>query len=193
MSADRSADRIRVSAWRVTAWVLLSIAVAGCEFDRPPDVTPGRLELGVACLDDQDCASGLCGAGPAGAICCVDEPLCARPCGACSTDGRQCTAVEDNVVCDGEPVCAGAELVGAHSVCDGAGDCVARDPSPCPGALQCDGVGACRATCAANVDCIDAHYCVIERGACLPKRASGQPCAANQECLSGTCDIDHCA
>ncbi|HEY3358551.1 MAG TPA: choice-of-anchor D domain-containing protein [Polyangia bacterium] len=124
-----------------------------------------------------------------------------------STGNHQCTT---SSCVDG--VCCSTGCTGTCVACSAAkkgggidGTCgnvaVNTDPdAECGGGLTCDGAGACRPDCTADLQCESAYFCTANAGgACLLKKPVAQACGAdtvdptgNHQCTNGTCVDGFC-
>ncbi len=160
---------------------------------------------GQPCGDGAQCVSGACSGG----VCC--ENACTGQCRACNLKGQEGTCA---FVPSGEQDkdCSGLALA-----CDGSGRCKARNGVPCTGGAECasgqcvDGLccdSACAGSCMACGVAGHLGVCTpVPQGQTFPgrscdgacdgqgtcKRASGQGCAAPDDCASGYCEKGACA
>ncbi len=109
--------------------------------------------------------------------------------GVCNGAGA-CAKYAANTVCVA-PSCA-IGTASAASLCNGTGACVAGAQTPC--APYVCGANACKANCAADVDCVAADYCDTPgaNGVCKTKLSQGGACAANSQCASNACVDGFC-
>lgn len=141
--------------------ISLAAACGGGDAATPPPPPPTPGELGDACGDGDECASGFC----VDDVCC--DAACADVCGSCSaaatggSDGTcapklvdtPCRAATDT--CDTTETCDGASL---DCPTDGVEPTTSQACAPfaCPG----DGV-ACETTCATHADCAPGAMCDV--------------------------------
>lgn len=169
-----------------------------------------KLELGVACSGDNQCASGHCVDG----VCCdggctgqceacdvagalgTCSPVSGAPHGArtqCGSDGSVCGGSCDGVEREAcsypamETECRAATcsdgVATLAATCDGQGSCPALLEQDC-GNFLC-GATACLGDCTRTADCATGSYC--SAGVCVPERENGQTCSDNGQCASGHC------
>jgi hypothetical protein len=162
----------------------LEAAAASCELseaeaeqiDRACFVFRGTLPPGEACLDVLECAV------PDGArVACVrGSPIATAATGTCTVllrgvQGDLCDPFAD---------------AGALRFCD------PTDGLFCGASGVCEARRAQGAECVAGSDlpdvCADGLYCG-EEAKCVRRQGNGSDCLSRAECLSGTCDEDHCA
>ncbi|MFO0584244.1 MAG: OmpA family protein [Anaeromyxobacter sp.] len=174
-----------------------------------------KLQLGVACGRDGECAGGRCVDG----ICC--DGACDGQCEACDVPGQlgACKAVA-GAPHGGRPACASD-----GTLCGGACDATSRTACAFPDALTscrdasctdgvatlaavCDGAGHCPAVetrlcdpyvcgpTACAGDCIDDAQCVAgdwcSAGVCALRGADGASCGVADACASGFCVAGTC-
>ncbi len=136
-----------------------------------------QLSLGESCGEnDLACDSTHC----VDRVCCQTDS-CA-PCNVCnrSIPVGQCAPQLDGTGC-GQPSCR--DGIRSTPLCSsGSCDTVTVSCSP----YACNAAGAdCLAACGQPQDCAPDAYCELTH--CLPKKANGQGCTADQECLSSIC------
>jgi MYXO-CTERM domain-containing protein len=124
------------------------------------------------------CTSGFCLDG----VCC--ENACGALCMACSS----AKTGQANGLC--KPVAAASDPDNECSVAPN---------------LNCNGSGACAATCNAEADCGSGYYCSGNPGSCVAKKATGAACASytfdttgngqctNAHCVDGVCCDTACS
>ena len=95
-----------------------------------------------------------------------------------------CTKHPAKTPCGDGPSCAGGVQTN-QDTCSGTGSCIDNGTTPC-GSYAC-GAGACNTTCSSDANCAVTAYCDTGTGACVPKKPTGQACAANNVCQSGSC------
>ncbi len=111
-----------------------------------------------------------------------------QPASTCGRDGQcdglgACRLWNDSVKCV-TVSCSGSTRF-SDRCCDGTGTCqTGTTSSCCP--YMC-GNPSCRTGCTYDTDCCAGNFC--DSGSCLPKRATGQTCTANdhRQCASGVC------
>ncbi len=85
--------------------------------------------------------------------------------------------------------CAGHIKDPTH-YCDGVGDCVNPADVDCE-PYVCNGDGTdCLFSCQSDADCMPLFYCL--GAVCVPKKPTGDPCGAANECLSNFCVDGYC-
>lgn len=172
-----------------------------------------RCAAGGACVQDSDCASGVCVAGACAAPTCVDGVRngaeTAVDCG-----GGACPTCADNVACAqasdcqsgvcflGQcraPSCADGVKNGSETATDcGGGTCpTCADGRACQAAADCLS-GVCSSgtsTCAAP-SCADGvrngAETGVDCGGICPGCGPGGPCALGSDCGSGVCQVGTC-
>ncbi|MFT3917530.1 MAG: OmpA family protein [Anaeromyxobacteraceae bacterium] len=174
-----------------------------------------KLQLGLACGRDGECAGGRCVDG----VCC--DGVCDGQCEACNLQGQlgACKAVA-GAPHGGRPACASD-----GTLCGGACDATLRTACAFPGALTscrdascdggvatlaavCDGAGhcpavetrlcepyvcgptACAGDCAGDAHCVEGDWC--SAGVCAPRGADGAGCGVANACASGICVAGTC-
>jgi len=89
-------------------------------------------------------------------------------------------------------VCVAGSCMGGVAVpnrtCNGSGTCQTVMSTSC-GAYVC-GATACLTSCTSDAECAATAYCSLPN--CVPKKAAGQPCGGNNECISGSCSANIC-
>ncbi len=130
--------------------------------------------------DGPDCVPAAAGSDPQGE-CQASPPASCGLTGDCDGAGA-CAFHPADTVCDPER-CADAVHHPAD-VCDGAGACVDSGSQPCR-PYVCLDAEVCRSDCSDDAHCSGDSYC--EAGACAAYLNTGEPCAQDQECLSGHC------
>jgi len=136
-----------------------------------------RGALGEACGDARRCASGYCVDG----VCC--DGACTELCATCAAPGSEgtCSPAASDAACDA-------------IACPGSTECRGRDQTGL--ALNCEGVGKCRAafTCAPleqpqGTPCQNGSGLCDGQGACIVpgKAALGSACSLDDECAEGHC------
>ncbi len=139
--------------------------------DPTPEDTAGQ--LGQACAQATDCASGFCADG----VCC--NSACGAVCSECNSSGTCVAAASDDacedVECPAETECRVYELTNAGN-CDALGACAT--------AAACTSVDVQAGTPCANGEgaCDGAGQCVIPNKATL-----GETCTDGDECGSDYC------
>ena len=127
---------------------------------------------GTACIEDSDCASGLC-----------DEytGFCI---GSCLTAHTGCFEAGD---CCAGLTCFGSVCLGADGTpCAANGDCVSNFCEPYT--RTCVTCVADGSACAANLECCSG-ICDAYSGACIATLLpTGSPCLAGEDCATGLCD-----
>jgi hypothetical protein len=149
-----------------------------------PEVSGGPGPTGAYCLEPTDCESGFC--------------RTVRDDGALFGLSRRCTGCDETSCGPGE-VCGRAAPISPNLAvpirCEPAGDSALGDQCVIDGecATGICANGAC-STCSDQVPCANGAYCsvawgngpfVCEQG--LGFRQTGEPCATNADCTSGTC------
>ena len=129
---------------------------------------------------------GTCTNVPIGSVdpatVCTDQgPTSCGTNGKCDGNGA-CQLYLSGTTCQGSTCPSGSTTFTAASSCDGAGQCLTPNPTPCfP--YQC-GTGVCKNSCVNDADCASPAVCI--NGSCGLK-GNGQSCATAVECLSGFC------
>ena len=143
---------------------------------------------GTACVNGSTCGTGNC----VDNVCC--DTACAGTCKACTaakTGGASGACLNITANTDPDLECAGPSCTGGTQtnakLCS-AGACVAAGTTPCT-PYVC-GSNACKATCAADGDCVATAYC--SGVACAAKKAQGAACGAPNECANGNCVDGFC-
>lgn len=154
-------------------------------------VDEGCTAFGTACADNSECSSGLCGETEVGVVCtqtcdplrtdfgCPPGFFCQNA-GACN---GVCAPRTDEELALGDECSASGQC--ASGLCAAVGEATQRCQSPCM-----DGANGCFAgeVCFANSNscgaCVDARFVA-------PPRDQGEPCTADEDCLSGTCMNDN--
>ncbi len=167
----------------------------GADCSAPAECESGFCAQGVCCNApcDGKCQScglsdskGTCTKLSAGSV----DPTATCPdqgSASCGTDGKcdgngGCQLYPAGTTCQGSSCPAGTTTFSAASSCDGAGQCVTPNATPCfP--YQC-GVNVCKNACTTDGDCSAPAVCI--NGSCGLK-GNGQSCAGALECLSGFC------
>jgi hypothetical protein len=120
-----------------------------------------RKAAGAACLGNSECTSGSCASG----VCC--DVACNGECEACNLPGSigTCKAKSAGASC-GLAGCVGGYTV-ATSSCDGTShSCPLGAITPCPNGTKCLDKVSCKATCAADADCL-VGACDTTTGKCV--------------------------
>ena len=159
---------------------------------------PQKLQRGINCTEDDECAGGVCAlwtaAGPR--RCCATRV--GRHCEL--TLGEPC-AVHESCLAN-QSYCKGHCFArkAAMSACDHSAECVSGQCGPagndtvcCPdsyvnqtsGELLCSDLPV-GASCAFAAQCKDQLHCTLGR-CTAPKKARGAACTADDECQSGAC------
>jgi hypothetical protein len=130
-----------------------------------PSGTCAEKPNGQPCTSDGECASGAC---VGGTLCCAtactkEVPSSCGTTGLCVADGASCAVYGAGVSC-GAPACSGGAVT--TSACDGAGNCVASAPKPCPGFYACASATTCAASCGDDVGCAAGHTCDVATHTC---------------------------
>jgi hypothetical protein len=171
--------------------------------------TAGNQCTTTHCVDSVCCGSASCGscqacnvAGSAGTCSPVaagsadPKAVCGdNGAGACGTNGKcdgagGCQKYIDGTTCSTAVCPNDSSTLTVTGTC-GSGSCGAGTQS-C-GAFKCDGVSACRTTCAGDGDCSAGNYCgAMPVGTCTPKLGDGSNCGgrnqcANDHCVDGVC------
>lgn len=154
-------------------------------------VDEGCTAFGTACADNSECSSGLCGETEVGVVCtqtcdplrtdfgCPPGFFCQNA-GGC---GGVCAPRTEEQLALGVECSASGQCASGH--CAAVGEAIRRCQSPCA-----DGANGCFAgeVCFANDNscgaCVEARFVA-------PPRDQGEPCAADEECTSGTCMNDN--
>ncbi len=188
------------------AALLLIVGVAGCHSNGTSNKSPdggviatcagdgGTAKTnGSGCACDADCASGFCADG----VCC--NSACTETCKSCKTASAPgtCVFVPAGAAPRSASVCPKTDVstCGLDGTCDGKGGCrsyaagTVCQPGTCDGASigaihVCDGVGNCTpgpATICAPFNCDP------KTNACVTSCTSDADCAANVNCINGSC------
>lgn len=152
----------------------------------------------ATCQCESTCSSGQTDCSGT----CRDLATDVNNCGSC---GHACSPAPNATVACVAGVCTISSCVSGFGDCDGdAGNgCetfLAVDPRNCGACGRACGPTqscvnfTCVATtgCTIAADCPVTYYCSTQ-AVCVPKQASGSPCSAGYECLSGTCSGGVCA
>ena len=191
-------------------------AGACAKYPVQPGCTPSPCSADVDCTSGF-CADGICcqtacagscractaakkGSGVDGV--CGDVAAGTDPDGECAQDPGYPSSCKSDGFCNGGGACRSYATSGtpcgavacsagvlAGSECDGAGSCVAAS-TPCAPYAACKDATTCASSCVASTECVTTSYCAS--GACVPKRALGNPCSTDTECSSGFCVDNVC-
>ncbi len=148
-----------------------------------------KKKSGQPCASGNECATGFC----VNAFCCDRacsgqceacdgtvpgrcETIAGPPRGkpACTNTGKACGGTCNGIIAatckypDGATSCEStcADATFSPGTCNNDGQCVARDPRPCPGNLVCANAIECKTSCATNEDCVLGYGC--SDGKCIP-------------------------
>lgn len=182
-----------------------------CQDDQAPNNTP--CDDGLACTQDDFCASGQCSAGSP--VTCTPSDDCHVS--ACDEGTAGCveTVKDDGSICDDNDACtASSTCIGgtcvpgpgcqsdecSTSTCDPMVGCMAVPNdlgTPCGNTFcstgQCDGAGKCVVTALnVGVPCDDGLFCTNDE-VCSPVglcQGATSPCQNPSACVKATCDED---
>ena len=172
----------------------------------------GECEKGLFCTDGVCCgvdACGFCemcqpGTGTCDFAAAGDDPHddCAADATLCQLDNCDgkggCEAEVQGTSC-GTNTCANSNCSGqcadtTYTVyeCDGVTwDSCPSTANACPDSLTCTFSGtACYQDCVGDIHCLTGSYC--EGNTCQDKRANGDPCSDDRQCLSHACHSGFC-
>lgn len=148
----------------------------GCEGFCVPQVAEGTASFGDSCTRNEDCASLFCTDPGDGRMRCLSP--CRGDDGMCLA-GEACAATPGR--CGG---CVDADiLIGARGLgeeCAEDGDCGSGDCYDDAGRMYCTRM------CAADGDCPSGYHCRGDSCVAGPRGEIGEPCVANEDCVSGT-------
>jgi hypothetical protein len=171
--------------------------------------SPGQCKPSAANTDpDNDCGAYTCDGAGVCRTSCGSQPACTMVCkgsffcqgGVCAPDkasgtcGSACECTSGNCA-DG--FCCNTACVGPCQACNitgQEGSCrpqpAGNDPENGCGAYNCDGAGACNASCAPTLSCPSTckagAYCTA--AGCGPDQTNGASCTAGCQCTSGVCN-----
>lgn len=135
---------------------------------------------------DGDCEAVTDGTDP-------DGDCNADPANSCGETGvclaGQCEITKVDTPC-GVPACINQGKA-ASSRCNGDGTCLPIiGGEPCEGFICDPEAGQCLTSCAASDDCAAGNYC--DAPFCVTGKGPGEPCALDEQCLSGACIDERC-
>ncbi len=110
---------------------------------------------------------------------CTQEAPCAQD-GNCDGNAK-CRLWNNTTSCNAQ-TCSGSTLY-KTDYCDGVGVCIDSGTTNCA-PYKCAG-NACATNCATDTDCVVGYYC--SASVCVAKKALGENCGGNGQCLSGFC------
>jgi len=143
---------------------------------------------GLSYTNPKTCLSNACTEGGDDVACTGTNPCLIYGCG---VDGCTVAFAPDGTVC--APVSCGAGYIfTASKSCNGQGACAnGGGTAPCPGGFVCEDAATCASSCSDDAGCRPGWYCE-PGGTCQPKRANGDACVADNQCLANHCDNGFC-
>jgi hypothetical protein len=136
---------------------------------------------------------GTCSNIGAGVTAPAGQCTAAPPCGLTGKcdGGGACQKAGTSTTCGTEICMAGSNQHTPLSNCDGQGSCTPVAAQSC-GNIKCDPVtNNCKASCAADGDCVTPNVCNTTTGSCGLK-ADGSSCSGNSQCSSNHCVDGFC-
>jgi hypothetical protein len=122
----------------------------------------------------------------------LEDSICVGICGDWECDnngcGQDCGSCQQNCTDDGDGTYSGRDGNCTDHICSVLASC--PEGYACNGPLTKEDGAICATTCPGDENyCAKDHYC-SDVQECMPKRANGQPCLADNECLGANCDSD---